>query len=106
LGHQAPDWIAPPAAAVRFSVCFGIATTEFRTAKSLLVPRLPLPLDVVLLLLAAELRSTFPLELVPSWVLSPISARKITPKVVMMTRKSTRISLLRSDACSGRAANG
>src|SRR5881392_111854 len=39
--------------------------TDFKTAQPLLVLLLPLPLDVELLLLAPELRCTFPFELVP-----------------------------------------
>src|ERR1700737_244687 len=40
-------------------------TTDFKTAQPLLVLLLPLPLDVELLLLAPDLRCTFPFELVP-----------------------------------------
>src|SRR3984893_5736490 len=40
-------------------------TTDFKTTQPLLVLLLPLPLDVELLLLAPELRCTFPFELVP-----------------------------------------
>src|SRR5207244_12586059 len=56
---------ASPWRSSRCRIAFCRPATDFKTAPPLLVLLLPLPLDVELLLLAPELRCTFPFELVP-----------------------------------------